>query len=117
MSARRPTEPARPRTPWHGVLAAELDRGVAMAADPGNAALPDLCLHVTTIHSRWFARTCRSCLDKFREGDQVRLCPACQDAFHDDPQYGLRCWERRFAGGQPCREASDPRFATTKPCS
>jgi hypothetical protein len=95
-------------TDLRACLRAEADLGIDMASDPVNANLPDLYLRVTTLHSRWFSRRCRVCHDKFREGDQVRLCPACKDAYHDDGQYGLDCWRRQFAGGGKCKEGARP---------
>lgn len=83
-------------------LRSEAEAGAAQARDPANANVPDLGLRITTLHSAWFTRRCRVCLDKFREGDQVRLCPKCHDAFHDDDQYHLRCWSHRFSPGNRC---------------
>src|SRR5215472_15840546 len=89
---------------------AEVELGIALSADPVNANLPDLAVRITTINSPWFARTCRICKDKFREGDQVRLCPNCSEAFHDDNQYSLHCWQKKFAGGAICKEGGPDRF-------
>lgn len=74
----------------------EMELGEAMAADPVNANLPDLALRVTTIYSPWYLRTCRVCKNRFREGDQVRICPDCGNPYHDDEQYGLHCWQKCF---------------------
>jgi hypothetical protein len=98
----------------HSCLRAEADLGKEMASDPVNANLPPLHLRVTTLHSRWFSRRCRVCQDKFREGDQVRLCPECGDAYHDDSQYGLDCWRRRFGHGGRCKEAGGA--SGVRPC-
>lgn len=92
-------------------LRAEIDLGVAMAADPANANLPDLALRVTSVNSPWFTRTCRVCHHKFREGDQVRICPQCGQAYHDDNQYGLHCWQKKFAAGHVCKEGGIDRFS------
>lgn len=106
----------RSHSPLQALLAGELDRGIALAADPVNASLGALVLRVTSIQSRWFARTCRGCFDKFREGDQVRLCPVCHEAYHDDPQYALNCWRAHFREGRMCRPTGDARFACGPPC-
>ncbi len=92
-------------------LRAELEAGEVMAADPENAALPDLALRTTTLRSRWYARTCRECRLKFREGDRVRLCPRCEKPYHDDHRYELRCWPRHFASRQVCTEGGEDRFS------
>jgi hypothetical protein len=86
-------------------LRQQIDSGLAMSRDPGNAALPELSARTTTIYSPWYVRTCRRCKDKFREGDRVRLCPLCQDAYHDDDQFRLHCWQEQFADGGVCRKA------------
>jgi hypothetical protein len=88
-----------------------MDAGLALAADPANANLPDLEIRVTSIHSPWYGQTCHVCRDKFREGDQVRLCPRCGKPYHDDSQYNLRCWHKRFAGGRICTEGGADRFS------
>jgi hypothetical protein len=92
-------------------IAAEVELGITLSADPLNANLPDLAIRVTTISSPWFARTCQICKDKFREGDQVRLCPNCGETFHDDNQYSLHCWQKKFAGGAICKEGGPDRFS------
>lgn len=89
----------------------ELSAGVEMAADPTNANLPALSLLTTTINSPWYARTCGVCQDKFRETDQVRVCPRCGEAYHDDHQYDLHCWQTHFAGGKVCTEGGEDRFS------
>jgi hypothetical protein len=83
---------------------------MAMAVDPANANLPDLAIRTTTINSPWYARTCRVCRDKFREGDRVRLCPRCGEPYHDDRQYDLHCWQEHFVGGRKCTEGGPDRF-------
>lgn len=92
-------------------LRVELETGIALAADPENAYLPDLAARVTTSRSRWFARGCRECKLKFREGDQVRLCPQCATPYHDDPQYGLRCWTAHFVEDRICTQGGKSRFS------
>jgi uncharacterized C2H2 Zn-finger protein len=86
-------------------LREEIRAGLSAARDPDNAVLPDLHLRTTTIYSAWYTRTCPECKHKFREGDLVRLCPRCGQAYHDDDQYGLHCWQAHFEGGGVCREA------------
>jgi hypothetical protein len=93
-------------------LHGEVGAGITLAADSVNAGLPHLAVRVTTMYSLWYARTCRVCLYKFREGDRVRLCPSCQVAYHDDEQYALFCWQRRFAGGAVCTPPGRGRFST-----
>lgn len=91
---------------------ADMQVGVALSADPTNANLPDLVLRTTTINSLWFGQTCRICKDKFREDDLVRLCPSCNEPFHDDNQYSLACWQKNFAAGAICKEGTfDDRFS------
>ena len=92
-------------------LRAEFDVGISMAADPENARLPDLALRITSLHSPWYKKTCPVCLDKFREGDRVRLCPECGKPYHDDRQYGMHCWQKHFTGGHICTEGGEDRFA------
>jgi len=93
-------------------LRTELESGIALSADPVNAGLPELAIRVTTVNSPWFARTCRICGDKFREGDQVRLCPRCGESYHDDNQYNLYCWQKKFADGGVCKAGNaDDRFS------
>ncbi len=89
----------------------EIEIGIHMADDPANANLPDLAPRVTTINSPWYARTCRVCKHKFREGDRVRLCPQCDEPYHDDEQYELHCWQKKFASGQVCTEGGIDRFS------
>lgn len=91
-------------------IGAEVELGLALSADPVNANLPDLVIRITTINSSWFARTCQICRDRFREGDQVRLCPNCGEALHDDNQYDLHCWQKKFANGAICKEGGPDRF-------
>ncbi len=95
-------------------LREEMNSGLKMAADPTNANLPSLALHVTTLHSVWFMRTCRGCKNKFREGDLVRLCPHCGQAYHDDPQFNLSCWHDQFEKKQVCTEGGIDRFSEQK---
>ncbi|HEY4388737.1 MAG TPA: hypothetical protein VGN34_30160, partial [Ktedonobacteraceae bacterium] len=92
-------------------IAAEINMGITLSADPTNANLPDLAMRITTISSPWFARSCQICKDKFREGDQVRLCPDCGEAFHDDNQYLLDCWQKKFGKGAICKEGGPDRFS------
>jgi hypothetical protein len=99
-----------PKSALKQQIGAEVELGIALSADPVNANLPDLAIRITTINSPWFARTCRICKDKFREGDQVRLCPDCGEAFHDDNQYSLHCWPKKFADGAICTEGGPDRF-------
>src|SRR5712691_11422844 len=83
--------------------------GLAAARDPVNAALPILAARVTTIYSPWYTRTCPECCQKFREADRVRLCPRCGQAYHDDEQYHLYCWQHHFAEGRVCKRGGyDP---------
>lgn len=92
-------------------LREEMDIGQKMAADPTNANLPDLALRITSLHSTWFMRTCRVCQNKFREGDLVRLCPRCNQAYHDDSQFNLSCWQKHFSNGKICTEGGVDRFS------
>jgi len=90
-------------------LREEIDAGRAASRDPDNAELPDLYARQTTIYSPWYTRTCPECKHKFREGDHARLCPVCGQAYHDDDQYELACWQDHFADGSVCRESrTDP---------
>lgn len=90
-------------------LRQEIDIGIAASCDPQNAGLPDLFARTTTIYSPWYTRTCPECKLQFREGDRVRLCPKCGQAYHDDDQYHLYCWQSRFANGNVCKkERYDP---------
>ena len=99
-----------------GHLRQEILQGRESARDPLNANLPVLFLRVTTMYSPWFARNCPVCKDNFRERDQVRVCPQCHQAYHDDDQYGLHCWQDHFIDGRCCREGGDSRFGEAKPC-
>lgn len=116
MTSPESSQAAYPKSGLQKLLGLEADLGIAMAADPLNANLPDLHLRVTSLNSAWFARTCKECKDTFREGDQVRLCPKCGEPFHDDGQFSLHCWQQHFAGGKPCKEKGDPRFGATTAC-
>jgi hypothetical protein len=92
------------------------DLAIASSCDPINAFLPDLHLRTTTIYSPWFTRSCPACRQKFREGDRVRLCPGvegkpCGQAYHDDGQYNLRCWDAHFRDGNVCKKKGFDRFA------
>ncbi len=93
------------------VLREQFQNGRGMAEDPLNANLPALALRVTTIHSPWFTETCKVCKQKFREGDQVRLCPRCGRPFHDDLQYDLHCWHNYFAKGCVCTPGGPDRYS------
>lgn len=97
-------KPTYPKSVLKQQISIEVELGIALSADPVNANRPDLDLRITTLNSPWFARTCRICKDKFREGDQVRLCPNCSEPFHDDKQYSLHCWQKKFAAGAICKE-------------
>jgi uncharacterized C2H2 Zn-finger protein len=88
----------------------EIDSGIAMAADPTNANLPDLAIRITSVNSPWYSQTCLICKHKFREGDQVRLCPQCGKAYHDDDQYDLHCWQKKFTDGEICTRGGVDRF-------
>jgi len=95
-----------------------MDFGISLAADPDNAKLPELAIRATTMNSPWHARTCKVCKNKFREGDQVRVCPGscggkCGEPYHDDHQYGLHCWQKHFGsdGGKQCSEGGKDRFS------
>ncbi len=92
----------------------EIALGVSMAEDPANAGLPDLTIRVTTIHSPWYTCACIVCNHKFREGDQVRLCPECGRPYHDDAQFDLRCWNMHFEPGKICTEGGVDRFSDKK---
>ncbi len=81
----------------------EIDVGIALAADPANANLPELAIRVTTGHSPWYTQTCKVCEHKFREGDEVRLCPECGEPYHDDDQYDLHCWTGHFTDAGGCK--------------
>jgi len=110
-------EPAYKESVFKEQLRVEISQGMAMAVDPTNANLPNLALRTTTINSPWYARTCRVCQDKFREGDQVRLCPECGAVYHDDAQYDLHCWQDHFASGKICTEGGFDRFSEAEtPC-
>jgi hypothetical protein len=82
----------------------EIEDGLATSQDSLNADLPELALRITTIYSPWYTRTCLQCKHRFREGDQIRICPECEVCYHDDGQYNLHCWQERFADGRVCRE-------------
>lgn len=111
MTISRRQEEAGPVASFGQCLRKEIETGIGLAADPINANLPDDAPRLTTIHSPWYSRTCRVCKHKFREGDWVRLCPLCGEPYHDDPQYGLYCWQEKFAGGQICTEGGLDRFS------
>jgi len=97
-----------------GLIAASIDLGIAASRDPVNAGLPDLALRLTTIYSPWYALYCPECRFKFREGDRVRLCPLCGQAFHDDEQYRLGCWAKHFAQGNLCKKGRYDPFSETR---
>lgn len=87
----------------------ELELGASAAKDPDNAGLPDLAPRTTTIYSPWYTRICPECKLKFREEDRVRICPSCGQAYHDDHQYNLHCWQKHFANNGICKKADrDP---------
>ena len=92
-------------------LNAELAAGEAASVDPLNANLPPLARRITTLRSPWFARYCKVCGDKLREGDRVRLCPDCGEPYHDDPRFGLFCWQRQFSTGCTCNPGGEDRFS------
>ncbi len=100
-------------------LRAALDAGLSLANDPRNADRPRLGRRVTTTYSPWYTRTCGVCQLKFREGDRVRLCPECDEPYHDDDTHDLHCWQRHFSGGGPCRESGKDRFSEREipPCT
>ena len=102
MTDQQAEDQAQSESPLKRLLRAATSSGIDWANDPVNAGLPDLVSRVTTIYSRWYARTCLACYDRFREGDRVRLCPRCHEAYHDDAQSGLHCWEKRFQSGGRC---------------
>ncbi|MDX9956170.1 MAG: hypothetical protein RBT75_18880 [Anaerolineae bacterium] len=97
-----PSEERR-ETALKAQLREQFEQGKRAAQDPANAELPELCLRTTTIYSRWFTLTCPECKHTFREEDKVRLCPECGQAYHDDAQYGLHCWQQHFAAGRECK--------------
>ncbi|KPA11749.1 hypothetical protein MHK_008052 [Candidatus Magnetomorum sp. HK-1] len=88
----------------------EFNEGLLAAQDPENAYLPPLSCLKTTRYSAWFTRKCPECGLDFREGDMVKLCPKCKQAYHNDDYYHLNCWDRHFSNGKPCRESSYDRF-------
>lgn len=94
-----------------GSLREELAAGEASSADPANANLPQLERRITTLYSPWFGRFCRVCGFKFREGDRVRQCSECGEPYHDDPRYGLYCWQKQFVLGAICNPGGDDRFS------
>lgn len=98
-----PPPEARRETALKAQLRAQFELGKRAAQDPANAELPELYLRTTTIYSPWFTLTCPECQHTFREGDKVRLCPECGQAYHDDAHYGLHCWQQHFAGGRVCK--------------
>lgn len=104
MTNQAKSKDRRRETPLKACLRREIDAGLAASRDPNNAGLPDLMPRTTTMYSPWYTRTCPECKHKFREGDRVRLCPVCEQAYHDDNQYNLHCWQRHFANGQICTE-------------
>jgi hypothetical protein len=74
-----------------------LDRGIAMARDPLNAAsLHDpQAARVTTLYSSWLLEYCRVCHHTFREDDIVRPHFELSDVMlHEDARTGLMCWSR-----------------------
>lgn len=104
-------KPTHSTSTLKGLIGVEMQKGITLSADPLNANLPDLSPRMTTIHSAWFGQICRVCKDKFREGDQVLLCPKCSEPFHNDSRYNLNCWQKKFSTGAKCKEgAVDDRF-------
>src|SRR5258708_2897604 len=98
------------QSPLSEQIRAEFDLGIALAADPVNARRSGQALRETTIYSPWLTRACRVCKDRFRLGDQVRLCPECGEPYHDDDQYNLRCWQKQFGQGGICHPERIDRF-------
>ena len=76
--------------------------GIEQSKDKTNAILPEFSLRKTTLDSSWFLEKCKICKNYFREDDLVRLCPKCGEAFHDDKNYNLYCWELQLENGQQC---------------
>jgi len=89
----------------------EIELGKESSRDPANAFLPELHPRLTTIYSPWYTRACPVCAQKIRVGDRVRLCPKCNQAYHDDDRFDLRCWQERFKSGHVCRAPYYDRFA------
>ncbi len=105
-------DPRNRSTRLKTLMISEFHAGLDLARDPQNADLPPLAVRVTTIYSPWFTRACPVCRFKFREGDRVRLCPQCEQAYHDDDPSHLHCWRIHFKDGGPCRAAArDHRFS------
>lgn len=92
-------------------IAEQIEDGLKASRDPLNADLPDLALRSTTIYSPWYTQPCPECQFKFREGDMVRVCPDCGQAYHSDNQYRLFCWEAHFADGRACKPGGFDRFS------
>lgn len=84
------------------ILRLEIDKGIEMATDPANINLPELAQRITTKNSPWFMEHCPTCRNLFRIDDRVRLCPICEEAYHDDPQFELNCWHQKYGEQQPC---------------
>lgn len=85
------------------LLRDEMLAGIEMASDPLNAGLALLLRRQTTLESAWFAASCGYCHLKVREGDWVRVCPDCGQAYHDDERYEFDCWRRKVATGEVCK--------------
>jgi hypothetical protein len=86
-------------------LRQEIDTGIVTSRDPANADLPKDAVRTTTMYSAWYVRSCPECKQRFRDGDGVRLCLSCEQAYHDDELYQLYCWHEHFKSGRVCREA------------
>lgn len=84
----------------------ELEEGLSASMDTINANLVDLAARITTVYSPWFTRSCVYCKLKFRLGDRIRLCPNCEQAYHDDARYDLHCWRSHFSEKEKrCKDA------------
>ena len=84
-------------------IEAQFKKGFRVARDPHNSLLPDNALKQTTIYSDWYTKECTECKLVFREEDQVRVCPKCGDAYHEDLRYNLACWSDNVEDGMcPC---------------
>ena len=91
-----------PRSPIINLINNELEKGIEISRDPVNAILGDLAIKTTNITSDWFADTCMVCAFTFREEDKVRLCPKCKRAIHQEPRYGLECWQNHYQQSDLC---------------
>lgn len=101
------------RTNLDSQLRTEIDVGLRSSVDPSNANQPPLALRITTLNSPWFMTNCPVCHNQFRESDLVRLCPRCEAPYHDDAQFNLDCWTKKFSTGESCTlGGSDTRFSS-----